>query len=102
MQFSSYFQDDFPFHMYKVLLYSVLHFSGTNSTTYITGFKLHCFFHRVNNRVLLHIGPCPAGADELGTGKQRWHQFHSPTAILHAFKCTSSGYCIEQTPREHN
>lgn len=52
--------------MYKVLLYSVIHFSGTNTTTYITGFKLHCFFHGVNNRVLLHICPCSAGADELG------------------------------------
>lgn len=76
MQLSSHFQDDFPFRTYKVL-YSVIQFSGTNTTTYITGFELHCFFHRVNNRVLLHVCPRPAVSDELGTGKQRWDQFHN-------------------------
>lgn len=96
MQFSSYFQDDFAFHMYKVLLHSVIHVSGTNTSTYIAGFQLHCFFHRVHNRVLLHICPCPAGADELGTGKQRWDQFHHPTATLHAFKCTGNGFVLNQ------
>lgn len=37
----------------------------TNTATYITGFQLHCFFHWVNNRVLLDIGLCSGRANEL-------------------------------------
>lgn len=65
MQFSSHFQDYFPFQIYKELLYSVIHFNCINTATYITGFKLHCFFHWVNNRVLLNIRLRSARANEL-------------------------------------